>query len=315
MAKENLLILGATGYIGVYIVEEIIKAKDSFGRIAIFTSPSTAESKPEKLDELKAQGVEVILGDFKKSSDLLAAVEGIDTVISAVGRPVIAEQLNWIPLLVQSPTVKRFFPSEYGTDVEYGPESAQEIPQQNKMKVRAALREAEAKGQRLDYTYVVTGPFAYGYLGDGHGSPELGAYDVKRKAAVLLEDGKGKISIATPPDVGKLTVKALLHPEASRNKALRVNSFTTTPLEIVAEFERQTGDKWSVEFTPLEKARELEKQAWAAGNPAATYFTLRRIWGEGGTLYEKRDNGLIDGEDTETLEDAVKVAIGIQTSS
>ena len=47
MAKENLLILGATGYIGVYIVDSIIKAKDSFGRIAIFTSLSTAENKPE----------------------------------------------------------------------------------------------------------------------------------------------------------------------------------------------------------------------------------------------------------------------------
>jgi hypothetical protein len=115
--------------------------------------------------------------------------------------------------------------------------------------------------------------------------------------------------------VGKLTVKALLHPEASRNRALRVNSFTTAPLEIVAEFERQTGDKWSVSFTPLEKARELERQAYASGTPAATYFTLRRIWGEGGTLYEKRDNGLIDGEDTETLEDAVKVAIALQKSS
>ena len=68
------------------------------------------------------------------------------------------------------------------------------------MKVRAALRDAEAKGQELDYTYVVTGPFAYGYLGAGHVSPELGAYDVKKKAAVLLGDGKGKISIATPPE-------------------------------------------------------------------------------------------------------------------
>jgi uncharacterized protein YbjT (DUF2867 family) len=76
MAKENLLILGATGYIGVYIVDSIIKAKDSFGRIAIFTSPSTAENKPEKLEELKAQGVEVIIGDFKKASDLEAAFQG-----------------------------------------------------------------------------------------------------------------------------------------------------------------------------------------------------------------------------------------------
>jgi hypothetical protein len=116
--------------------------------------------------------------------------------------------------------------------------------------------------------------------------------------------------------VGKLVVKALLHPEASRNRALRVNSFTTTPSEIVAEFEKQTGgEKWNVSYTPLEKARELEKQAYIDRNPRAVGFTLRRIWGEGGTLYENRDNKLINGEDTETLEDAVRAAVATQTYS
>jgi hypothetical protein len=114
--------------------------------------------------------------------------------------------------------------------------------------------------------------------------------------------------------VGKLTVKALLHTQASRNRALKVNSFTTTPLEIVSEFEKQTGEKWRVEFTPFEKVRELEKKAYEEGNPRAVGFTLKRIWGEGGTLYERRDNWVVDGEETETLEDAVRVAISAQTA-
>ncbi|KAJ5408527.1 hypothetical protein N7509_002410 [Penicillium cosmopolitanum] len=96
--------------------------------------------------------------------------------------------------------------------------------------------------------------------------------------------------------VGTLVLSALLNagPEA-RNRALRVNSFTTTPAEIQAEFERQTtGQPWeSVSETSLERLRELEKAAWDAGNGAATVLTLRRIWAEGGTLYEQRDNGLI----------------------
>jgi hypothetical protein len=105
----------------------------------------------------------------------------------------------------------------------------------------------------------------------------------------------------------------LLHPEASKNKALKVNSFTTTPEEIVAEFERQCGgEKWEVTYTPLDKLRQLEKDAWENKHPMAPIFTLRRIWGEGGTLYDKRDNGLIDAEDMETLSDAVKAAIEVQ---
>ncbi len=68
---------GATGYIGVYIIEAIIKAKASFGRIAIITSPSTAKNKAKKLEKLREQGVEVIVGDVTKSEDVLKAYEGL----------------------------------------------------------------------------------------------------------------------------------------------------------------------------------------------------------------------------------------------
>ncbi len=212
--KENLLLFGATGYIGAYIIEEIVKARESFDRVAIFTSSNTLESKSQKLDELKRHGVEVIIGDVKKSGDLLDAFQGldtiptarkciyihagIDTIISAVGRNGIAEQIESVKLAIQAPTVKRFFPSEYGTDVEYGPESVNEIPHQQKLKVRMALRESSG----LDYTYVVTGPYADGraYLSAGNASPKLGSFNVKEKTAVLLGDGNGKISLTTPPE-------------------------------------------------------------------------------------------------------------------
>ncbi|KAL2067539.1 hypothetical protein VTL71DRAFT_1964 [Oculimacula yallundae] len=311
--KENLLILGGTGYIGSYILDQIVKVKDSFGHIAIFTSPKTAETKPELLDSLRAKGVGVIVGDVQKPEDLLKAFQGVNTIVSAVGRMAIGEQVEWIKLAKQAPTVKRFFPSEYGTDIEYGPQSANEPPHQQKIKVRAALKQTSG----LDYTYVVTGPYADigGYLGPAPHAPQIGCFNVKEKRAVLIDDGNGKVSLTTPDDVGRFVVKALLHPEESRNRALKVNSFTTTPSEIVAEFEKQTGDKWRVSYTPLEKVRELEKEAHASKNPAATVFTLKRIWGEGGTLYDKRDNGLIDAEETETLADAVKKTIAAQLAA
>jgi hypothetical protein len=250
-------------------------------------------------------------------------------VVSAVGRNVLGEQINWIHLAEKAPSVKRFFPSEYGTDIEYGPQSVNEKPHQLKIKVRAALKAQS----NLDYTYVVTGPYADAQTGAYLGAmlefaPEIGSFNVGKRSAVVVGDGKGKISLTTPHEyfllppsqscyltmcsVGKLTVKALLHPEASKNRALKVNSFTTTPAEIVSEFEKQTGDKWTVTYTSLDKLRELENAAWEAKSPIAPLYTLRRIWAEGGTLYEKRDNGLVDGEDTETLEDAVRDAIAIQ---
>lgn len=115
--------------------------------------------------------------------------------------------------------------------------------------------------------------------------------------------------------MGTLLVAALKQPDVARNRALKVNSFTTTPNAIVAEFERQMGEKWDVSHIPLARLKDLEKEAWEEQVPWATVFTLRRIWAEGGTLYKRRDNGDIGmkDEDMETLETVVRRAIAQQT--
>lgn len=114
--------------------------------------------------------------------------------------------------------------------------------------------------------------------------------------------------------MGKLVVTCLQHPSESEDKILIVNSFTATPNEILAEFEKQTGEKWAVSYTSLEDLKKVEAQAWDEGAPYATPATLRRIWTEGGTLYSKpRDNGLVGDPKMETLADQVKQIIEKQT--
>lgn len=221
-----------------------------------------------------------------------------------------------IPCISQlsSANIEQFFPSEYGTDIEYWESSAHEKPHQQKLKVRALLKTVK----NLEYTYVVTGPYgdADGLLYLAAKKPEdeaEGTFDVHRKRAILLGDGKGKISLTTMRDVGKLVVAALLKPEAVKNKAIHVNSFTSTPEEIVAEFERQLGVKWDIAYTSVDRLKQLEEEAWAKGLPKAGTITLRRIWTSGGTLYEKRHNHLIDMEDgVDSLAEAVRQAIAIQ---
>lgn len=107
--------------------------------------------------------------------------------------------------------------------------------------------------------------------------------------------------------VGTLVLNTLLHATAeTRNAALCVNSFTTSPDKIQAEFERQLGgEPWDVSRASLARLRKLEAATWEAENPAATVLTLRRIWGEGGTLYAKRANGLIGEPKVMALEEVV----------
>ncbi|EER26197.1 hypothetical protein D8B26_003462 [Coccidioides posadasii str. Silveira] len=310
LKARNLLLLGASGLIGSRILNAVVAARSNFESIAVFTSASNLEKKPGLFEPLKAQGIRIITGDVNSENDVRAAYQGVDTVVSALGRDVLASQIPLIHLAASpSSSVKWFFPSEYGTDIEYSPASAHEKPHQQKLKVRAALNEVK---DRLVHTYVVTGPFSDLYLGPGLPDIRGGAFRVKERRADLLGDGNGSISLTTMDDVGKLVVAALLHPTAARNRALKVNSFTTTPAEILHEFERQTGGQgWdNVTYTPLDELRKLEEDAWKNGPPGrATVLTLRRIWTEGGTLYEKRDNEIIGEPQMATLEQAVSQAI------
>jgi hypothetical protein len=193
---KNLLIIGATGHIGTYITEQILKAQPSFN-VSIFTSPATASGKADLIGELKSKGAKIITGDVTKADDVKKAYEGIDTVISAVGRNVLETQIELIRLAEESSSVKWFFPSEYGTDIEYGPESANEKPHQLKLKVRKYIRENVS---RLKYTYVVTGPYADMFFSLPPKAVEAGGYSVDDKKAVLVEDGEGKVGFTTMPE-------------------------------------------------------------------------------------------------------------------
>lgn len=54
---------------------------------------------------------------------------------------------------------------------------------------------------------------------------------------------------------------------------------------------------------------------WDEDSSLKAGATLRRIWAEGGTIYEKWDNDVLGmgDEDLETLQDAVRDAVELQT--
>ncbi|KAK1468459.1 NmrA-like family protein [Colletotrichum melonis] len=326
---SKILVFGATGQIGVFITAALLDASPSFDQITIFTSPTTVERKADLLDGWKKKGLKIIAGDVDDTEQIKAAYKDADTVISALGRNVIEKQIDLIKLAEETDSVKWFFPSEYGTDIEYGPKSPNEKPHQAKLKVRKYIRESV---QRLKYTYLVTGPYVDMFLTLPSIAQEAGGFDTAARKAVLIEDGEGKTGLITMKEyvfnstrlpvspstdlsvqsVGTTLVASLRHPEASFNRALKVQSFVATGKEIVAEYEKQTGEKWEIVYSSLETLKKAEEKAWAEGIPYATIFTLRRIWAKGGTLYDKTDNERIGlgPNDVESLEIAVKRSLG-----
>ena len=186
---QNILIIGSTGLIGRPITQAIIEVKNHFSRLAIFTSPSTVEDKSGQINWLRSKGVEILVGDIQNESDVKKAYTDIDAVISCVGRAVIAQQIELIKWASETPTVTRFFPSEYGTDVEYSPQSAKEKPHQQKLKVRSFMKTVKD----LEWTYLVTGPYPDSFIRANPLNEEIGTYALKKSKVVLLGDGEQKI--------------------------------------------------------------------------------------------------------------------------
>ncbi|VBB76528.1 Putative reductase [Podospora comata] len=304
----RILIFGGTGTIGSYITTSLLRAQPRFPQITLFTSPGTAEKKASQIAKWKSDGLSVIVGDLTSSADVKSAYQSsqADTVISAVGRGGLQHQIELLRLAEESNTVQWFLPSEYGTDIEHNDKSPDEKPHQLKLKVRKYIRD---ELRRVKVTYVVTGPYFDMWVDTAPGLESAGGFKPEEKKAWIIEDGEGKIGFCTMWDVGKFVVGTLRHPEESFGKALKVQSFIVSSNEVLAEYEKQTGAKWEVTKTPLDDLKSLETDLWAKGNPRATSATLRRIWAEGGTLYEKNDNDVLNVEGLDSLADAVKHAL------
>lgn len=68
--SKNILIFGGTGVIGKFLTQALLDAKQSFGHIALFTSPSTVQDKAAQLEKWKSQGLEIITGDITKDKQV-----------------------------------------------------------------------------------------------------------------------------------------------------------------------------------------------------------------------------------------------------
>lgn len=201
LAPGGVLIFGGTGTIGKYITGAILSAQPPVAQqVSIFTSPATA-SDPTKQDQLsawKAQGLRVIEGDLRDAAQVTKAYEGIDTVVSALGRDTLLEQIELLKLAeAEGSSVRWFFPSEYGTDVEYDASSAVEKPHQNKLAVRAFIRENLRK---IKTTHVVTGPYIDMFFRLKAGAEAAGGFDIESKRAVVIGDGNGPVGFTSMPE-------------------------------------------------------------------------------------------------------------------
>ncbi|XP_011000367.1 PREDICTED: isoflavone reductase homolog isoform X2 [Populus euphratica] len=257
--RSRILFIGGTGYIGKFIVEASVKAgHPTF--VLIRKSTLSSPAKSTVINNFKNLGVNLLLGDLSDHGSLVKAIKQVDVVISTVAHDQLYNQDKIIAAIKEAGNIKRFFPSEFGNDVDRA--HAVE-PAKTGFATKAKIRRAiEAEG--IPYTYVASNSFSGFFLpalnhsrsgglwlylhphvqASSIGSnaettlKQPGAPASPRDKVVILGDGDTKDDIAT------YTIKAVDDPRAV-NKTLFIKppSNIISSNDLVSLWEKKVGKK------------------------------------------------------------------------
>uniref|UniRef100_A0A453MQ66 NmrA-like domain-containing protein n=1 Tax=Aegilops tauschii subsp. strangulata TaxID=200361 RepID=A0A453MQ66_AEGTS len=186
--RSRVLVIGGTGHIGKHIVA----ASARRGHSTSVLIRDVAPSDPAKMQLLKSfidSGVALIKGDLFDHGSLVNAIKGVDVVVSAVGPRQLVEQSRIVMAIKEAGNVKRFLPSEFGSDVErvHTVDPAATL-YAGKLSLRRLI---EAEG--IPHTYVCCNGFAETYLPSIGDVTAVGAGPPSDKITVLGDgDAKGK---------------------------------------------------------------------------------------------------------------------------
>jgi hypothetical protein len=99
----------------------------------------------------------------------------------------------------------------------------------------------------------------------------------------------------------------LSHPEETENTTIRAEGTVASWNDIIKLLEKIQGKKYTVNYLSTEDAQATESEFWAAGNPAAARYALRRVMAQGDAKLPVVQNNLFpEVKVTTNLEDIIK---------
>ncbi|KAI5402967.1 phenylcoumaran benzylic ether reductase Betv6 isoform X2 [Lathyrus oleraceus] len=246
--KSKILFIGGTGYIGKHIVEA--SAKAGHPTFALVRESTLSDpTKANLLDHFKTLGVNLVPGDLYDHEKLVKAIKEVDVVISTVGQVQLADQVKIIAAIKEAGNIKRFFPSEFGNDVDrvHAVEPAKSAFA-TKVQIRRAI---EAEG--IPYTYVSSNYFA-GYFLPTLAQPGQFVPPPPKDKVVIYGDGNPKAVFNKEDDIGTFTIRAVDDPR-TLNKILYIkppkNIYSFN--ELVALWEKKIGKTVEKSYIPEDK--------------------------------------------------------------
>ncbi len=119
-----------------------------------------------------------------------------------------------------------------------------------------------AEQGRIEYTTIVTSGLIDLLLARG-----MLEFDLENRRAVLYDRGEAKATGCTLPFVGRCVAAVVRMPEVeTKNRRIKVAEVEYTGRDVLAELERATGKKWTVENRSTDEALEKGNEALARGD-------------------------------------------------
>src|SRR5206468_6869686 len=235
-SSKPVLIIGATGFLGMEICRQLIDAKINVKALVRTTSD------PIKVKQLEDLGAEIVIGDIKDKTSLKEAFKNAGYVISTATSTLsrtkgdsiesvdLTGQLNVIRAAQEADIDKFVFISF--------PESKEQFPLQDaKRSAEKALMESG-----IDYTILRPSFFMEIWLG-----PYLG-FDIRNHKATIYGEGVNEISWISLKDVAAFAVMSLQKEECF-NKIIELGGpEALSPLTIVKMAENESGSTFDLQY-------------------------------------------------------------------
>ncbi|KAL5550852.1 hypothetical protein UlMin_001028 [Ulmus minor] len=242
MEKSKVLIVGGTGYLGKRLVRASL-AQGHETYVVYRPEIGVDIDKVQMLLSFKEQGARLVEASFNDHKSLVNAVKLVDVVICAISGVHIRShqillQLKLVDAIKEAGNVKRFLPSEFGTDPARMRNALEpgRVTFDDKMVVRKAIEEAN-----IPFTYISANCFAGYFLG---GLCQPGHVLPSRDSVLLLGDGNQKGIYVDEDDIAMYSIMTIDDPRTlNKTVYIRPPKNILSQREVVQVWENLIGKK------------------------------------------------------------------------
>ncbi|KAJ6466651.1 hypothetical protein DFH09DRAFT_1059716 [Mycena vulgaris] len=255
----SVLIIGGSGAVGRPLVDEFLKQKSKFQRIAVLADPT----KVSRLADAQAKGAEVVVGSFLDAK----SYTGFDVVVSLAGNAAMRLQPGMIEAAIAG-GVRHFYPSEYGGDISVG-DFWKNRYFRDKVVTRDHLAAKAKEHPDFHYTLLMTGPFTEYAVSSFNG------IDFEKHTVEPYGKPGAELSVTAMADVMRYIVESVLIPfDSSKNvRELRVPGEAHTTWEKLMEYLGEVqGVEYKIAYLDPREAALKQEEARKGGNEDEEVF-------------------------------------------